>query len=831
MKKTVFKAAVTLLFTWLTTATAWADNINYYDPTAAPGEQTKQADATQITSGSTTLGTSGNTTWYYVSGTTTVDSRINVQGTVNIILTDNCTFTASDGIHVVRKDIDGINALNIYAQKAGDGCGALAAYRIKTFGGNAGIGGNEGDAMTVGDAGEDAGDITIYGGCITAVSIGGGPGGAGTGGQGDGGSGGDGGNANVTIHGGIVSVDGGTIGPGAGGFGVDSSVGVDDGKDGEAGDGTVTLNWTNTTDRISAYRYHGTVSVTAGKAFLTNDETPALVSNGNVGEINEKTLRPCTKTDIQQQFLGGNDADGSADHPYVISNADGWIAFRIALENNEWGGFSGKIVQLANNISVNSMAATENHKFQGTFDGNNHTLEVELINPGTYAAPFRYINGATIKNLNVSGTISTPDKFAAGIAAHTVGTNAVTNCVVSATISSSVEGDGTHGGFLGVIDEGKTSVTGSLFSGKLLGTKTQECGGFAGWVENKDYTSLTLTDCLFAPSEVTVSGTGSATFGRGVSSAENVYVKNSFYTKSIGTVQGYGYSFDSAPANIGTQGAAYSVSSITPYTNGILFNEKYFVAPTPIYLASANDNTTTISDANGYVADVTLSGRSLYKDGDWNTICLPFDVVLEGSPLDGATARPLSEASITGSTLNLKFDEPVVDKLVAGTPYIIKWTKTDDYVDDDEHNIVAPVFNGVTIDKTDHSYDNKVNDNTRVRFLGTYKSMEFTEENRSILFVGADNTLYYPQPASGQNLTIGAQRAYFKIGEDGAALARQLTAFNFDLGEVETSSLPQPLQKEGSQATAGWYTLDGRKLDGKPTKKGIYIYNGKKVIM
>ena len=30
---------------------------------------------------------------------------------------------------------------------------------------------------------------------------------------------------------------------------------------------------------------------------------------------------------------------------------------------------------------------------------------------------------------------------------------------------------------------------------------------------------------------------------------------------------------------------------------------------------------------------------------------------------------------------------------------------------------------------------------------------------------------------------------------------------------------------------AGWYTLDGRKLNGKPTKKGLYIHNGKKVVI
>ena len=28
-----------------------------------------------------------------------------------------------------------------------------------------------------------------------------------------------------------------------------------------------------------------------------------------------------------------------------------------------------------------------------------------------------------------------------------------------------------------------------------------------------------------------------------------------------------------------------------------------------------------------------------------------------------------------------------------------------------------------------------------------------------------------------------------------------------------------------------WYTIDGRKLDGKPTQRGIYINNGKKTII
>ena len=29
----------------------------------------------------------------------------------------------------------------------------------------------------------------------------------------------------------------------------------------------------------------------------------------------------------------------------------------------------------------------------------------------------------------------------------------------------------------------------------------------------------------------------------------------------------------------------------------------------------------------------------------------------------------------------------------------------------------------------------------------------------------------------------------------------------------------------------GWYTIDGRRLAGKPTQSGIYINNGKKILI
>ena len=270
------------------------------------------------------------------------------------------------------------------------------------------------------------------------------------------------------------------------------------------------------------------------------------------------------------------------------------------------------------------------------------------------------------------------------------------------------------------------------------------------------------------------------------------------------------------------------------------------------------DNSTTLVGWAGdeIARNVIINQRTLYRDGNWNTICLPFDVTIAGSSLDfdGVEARPLSSASITDKTLNLTFGD-AVDELEAGTPYIIKWAAA-------AQNIFEPTFLGVTIPsmgtidpKADpepyvntffasKGYDNKAADDLRVRFLGTYESTEFKSADKSILFLGDENKLYYPKPQpKNPSLDydedtnpmvypeLGAFRAYFKIGEDGAASAREITDFNITFDEQGTQNGigHTEITEITEKATAAWYDMQGRKLNAKPTQKGLYIYKGKKV--
>ena len=70
-----------------------------------------------------------------------------------------------------------------------------------------------------------------------------------------------------------------------------------------------------------------------------------------------------------------------------------------------------------------------------------------------------------------------------------------------------------------------------------------------------------------------------------------------------------------------------------------------------------------------------------------------------------------------------------------------------------------------------------------------------------------------------------ARKAYLLV-DGGTAQARGLT-MTFD----ETTGISSTTNYTNYTNDNAWYTLDGRKLDGKPTTKGLYINNGRKIVI
>lgn len=269
-----------------------------------------------------------------------------------------------------------------------------------------------------------------------------------------------------------------------------------------------------------------------------------------------------------------------------------------------------------------------------------------------------------------------------------------------------------------------------------------------------------------------------------------------------------------------TPGSDYSVKVRGKYGDDQYSNWSSISFSTlPLELSDASDNSDYLMLYNGKTVDVTLTGRTLFKDGSWNTLCLPFNLTLNGSILDGDNVQlmTLDDASFSDGTLALTFQ--TAQNIQAGVPYIIKWSDTGSH-------IVNPMFRDVTIVNESNDVTNSV-----VSFKGNYSPYEIKGESKKLLYLGADGKqLYYPNA----DMTINAFRAYFELqgdlecGEPSSPRGINNFVLNFGGDGTGIEHLQSPIFNILSES---WFTLDGRKLNDKPTQKGIYIHNGQKIVI
>ncbi len=459
--------------------------------------------------------------------------------------------------------------------------------------------------------------------------------------------------------------------------------------------------------------------------------------------------------------------------------------------------------------------ASSNRYFNGDFDGQGHTVSgIRIYKPGglsTTTGNCQGLFGFTESSANIHDVILTDARITGydnigGIVGRSLGT--VSHCYVANTVAihAVILAAGDHGGIVG---ENKGNVS-DCISAVTLTNSVSDAQNFGGIVGYNNGGTLRRNLVIGAVVPAATDNTHGAICGR---NNDGILQSNYYHACNVA---GVANDTDGAVAtlrdNADNSDALALVATIA--TAGL--------GKTPLDLGWG---------AGKY--PMQLADRTLYKDGAWNTLCLPFaiaNIEAEGCPLKGATVCELDEAYITGTMLTLNF-KTATTAIAAGVPYIVKWETTGD-------NITNPVFQGVTVSSATHDYDTQsavpaVTTEERVRFIGTYDQKTIATENKSILFLGAANTLYYPSGKGSVN--IGACRAYFKIG-DGNALARQLTAFNFGFDdEGETTGIIEAEANSSlftlHSSLPGWFSLDGRRLNGKPTKKGLYIVNGRKVVM
>jgi hypothetical protein len=264
-------------------------------------------------------------------------------------------------------------------------------------------------------------------------------------------------------------------------------------------------------------------------------------------------------------------------------------------------------------------------------------------------------------------------------------------------------------------------------------------------------------------------------------------------------------------------------------------------APALIAAYAAPGSHTANSGTRPNVSSLTATLSRTFPAGKKQTVCLPFppNALLNLGTVWEFTGIENGKAVMTQRT----------SKLQAHTPYIFEAT----------NDVTNPTFSGVSV--TNNTDPKTVDATAGFTFHGTYEQKIWEATSDEV----TQGTIYgfMMQDNDGQEVGqfVKARRETvlrpfscwleYNGALDGTqnAAARSMTRGEGEMlpdvidivwlsagSETTGISDASHLMDNGqwimdNKAGAGWYSLDGRRLSGKPTKKGIYIYNGRKVVI
>ncbi len=577
---------------------------------------------------------------------------------------------------------------------------------------------------------------------------------------------------------------------------------------------------------------------------------------------------------------------------YTIKTANGWGWFCFATNYDlAPDGFSGKVVKLAGNVSSSEMAGKSGHPFKGTFDGQNFTLTFNRTAAEHFCAPFHYINGATISNLHVTGLIEGgTNSYLGGLVGHSEGNITINNCRVSTEISTTVSGGASHGGVIAQWNgtDATCIVTGCVYDGLIYNPDvagvTTSCRGFIGWDYGNNGT-ITFTDCLSAPAAY---GTGKYALGDNCFTfvypnsepTLTYHMTNCYYTSILGNRQGRpattATTATTAPANLGAATTDHGI--VDGYKNGFLYDGNYYtpkygdavveyrfnewIERADVTINGTNNQETGVNVVGVNITEEVGNIKSVTYNRPFNTaqaatVILPFNYDCNGS--EGGKFYGFKEV-VYNEDLHkwvCTMQEPgntAVTTLTANTPYVFMPNDATTMTFPNIVNMTGGVVTLQTTTANDGLYGGATTD-AAWNFHGSYKGKSWAVASNDYGFAARSGTEAGGEATvdAGQfvRFTIGAfikpMRCYLSyVGTEAPAPARGLTRSAAATDDLPQSITVRLVSRSGETTAIGeidtttgkmtfdseaWYTLDGVRLSGKPSTKGIYINNGKKIVI
>lgn len=414
----------------------------------------------------------------------------------------------------------------------------------------------------------------------------------------------------------------------------------------------------------------------------TNELTMKKTTD-NVARRFVLTLLAVLTTTIAFAQLGGN---GTVNEPYLINNAEDWTTFTNMIndgtETTAYYKLTNDIILGTPDEPITMVVGTDSKNFKGTFNGDFHTIYLNMSRVENYAAPFGVTCGATISNLHVDGTIVTDHKFAAGIVAYSNNdsnkTTRLVNCISSVyincdnivTVNASKPDDCTHGGLVGQNEKGNLYLENCIFDGTIRDSKqtkkSNKCTGFVAWVNG----TVTYKDCIMAgtidvkPNDNSLTNS-MATFHRMANNAKVKYEGVSYYINDY-TYPGMAEQGVQAPSDVPENAISrqFSANNKYYYVSGAVFAKgaidflgwRYDTDNGYTYnLEGGSDGINYVYEKSGYTT--TFAERyALQTAGDWD---IAKNWKYELIPTKGADVVIAADVTIP-SDYNAKVDDIIV---------------------------------------------------------------------------------------------------------------------------------------------------------------------------
>ena len=177
---------------------------------------------------------------------------------------------------------------------------------------------------------------------------------------------------------------------------------------------------------------------------------------------------------IPKTFTG----DGTKANPCQISDADQLAQIAEYVVNGS--DYGGKYFKLTKDITYKGpKIGDEKHPFRGVFDGDGHTLDVNITS-GSYTGLFASLDGAVVRNLKIKGTVSGTGEGACAVGAvagNAYGETLIDNCYVTADVTGT---DGNIGGIAGAMSE--STISNCRMDGNVKNTGRTSTGGILGGI-------------------------------------------------------------------------------------------------------------------------------------------------------------------------------------------------------------------------------------------------------------------------------------------------------------------------------------------------------------